>query len=212
MKRLFLLIACALALTGCAGMDITGLSDASVKVAETLTDENTSTAKGVTAGMSSSDAATVLMNRDYYGAIKAIAGVGTKGSSQPLVEMEAHDGKPITIDAKAFRVYAPPPQIGGAGYALAAPPKVESTGLKLFREVRQTLADVFIPWYSIDKSSEVQKLNIITDANVSTFNTKSNNQLMRDLVGTKNDQAELDRAGAYRIRTEADKAPAQAAQ
>ena len=203
MKRLLLLAAMALSLSGCAGFDFAGLADPLVKVTEAISDENTSTAKGVTAGMSSSDAATVIMTRDYYGAIKAIAGVGTKGSSMPLVEMEAHDGKPITIDAKSFRVYAPPPQIGGAGYALAPPPKVESTGLKIWREIKETAASVLIPWYQIDKTSEISKLSIETNAAVSTFTTQSNNSLMRDLVGTRNDPAALDRATADKIRIEA---------
>lgn len=201
MKRLIALGACALALTGCAGVDLTGLADPIVKVAETVTDENTSTAKGATAGMSSSDAATVLMNRDYYGAIKAIAGVGNKGSSQPMVEIEAHDGKPITIDAKAFRVYAPPVQVGGAGYALAPPPKVESTGLKIWREGKELAIDLLLPWRRMDKEAEIANKTIDTNAAVTTFMTRENNQLMRDLVGTKNDQAALDRAAADKLRT-----------
>ncbi|MFN3494879.1 MAG: lipoprotein, partial [Hydrogenophaga sp.] len=188
MKRLFFTLFAALALTGCAGVDLGALGDSAVRVTETLTDENTSTARGVTAGMSSTDAATVLMNRDYYNAVKAIAGVGTgNGQARTLVEIEANDGRPITIDAKSFKVYAPPAQVGGSGYSLAPPPKVESTGLKLFREVKDTLASVFIPWYSIQKTSEVQRLQITTSAEVQTFLARENSNLMRDLVGTQPD-------------------------
>jgi hypothetical protein len=207
MKRLIALCACALSLslTGCAGVDLASLADPIVKVAETVTDENTSTAKGVTAGMSSSDAATVLMTRDYYGAVKAIAGVGDKGAARPILEIESHDGKPITIDAKSVKVYAPPTAGGNAGMALAPPPKVESTGLKIFREVRETLAQVLIPWYQIDKGSEIRKLDIITGAESAAFQQSENNSLIRDLAGTRNDLAVQDRAKAEKTRAEADK-------
>lgn len=196
MKRLFTLLL-ALALTGCAGVDLGALGDSTVRVTETLTAENTSTARGVTAGMSSSDAANTIMTRDYYATARTMA-----TSVKPIVEIEAIDGQPITINAKSFRVYAPTAGAGG-GFSLAPPKPIESTGLKIFREARDTLASVFIPWYSIQKNSEIQRLNITTDANVQTFVVRENNGLMRDLVGTRNDPASLDRANADRIRIEA---------
>lgn len=203
MKRLFLTLFAALALTGCAGVDLGALGDSTVRVTETLTDENTSTARGVTAGMSSSDASNTIMQRDYYSTIRSIA-----TSMKPIVEIEAFEGQPITINAKTFKVYSPSPMAGGSGFALAPPKPIESTGLKIFREARDTLASVFIPWYSIQKNSEIQRLNITTDANVQTFVVRENNGLMRDLVGTKPDPASLDRANADRIRAQAERGTA----
>lgn len=199
MKRLLSILLTAWALTGCAGVDLGVLGDSAVRVTETLTDENTSTARGVTAGMSSSDAANTIMTRDYYSTIRTMA-----TSVKPIVEIEAVDGQPITINAKAFRVYAP--TAGGAGgFSLAPPRPIESTGLKIFREARDTLASVFIPWYSIQKNSEIERLQISTSADVQTFVVRENNGLMRDLVGTKPDPASLDRANADRIRIEANR-------
>jgi hypothetical protein len=198
MKRLFTILAAAVALSGCAGLDIGALGDSAVRVTETLTDENTSTARGVTAGMSSSDAANTIMNREYYATIRAIA-----TSMKPIVEIEARDGEPITINAKSFKVYSPSAMAGGGGFSLAPPKPIESTGLKIAREVRDTLASVFVPWYSIQKTSEVQRLQITTNAETTRFVTSENNGLMRDLVGTQPDPASLDRANADRIRIEA---------
>lgn len=148
MKRIILAALLALLLPACTSIS----PDAVVKVVESVTDENTSTAKGATAGMSSSDAANVLMNRDYYAAVKAVAtgGSGTgKGAVQ--LEIEAHDGRPITIDAKVFRTYhAPQPQYaGGGGLTLKAPPAIESAGIKWFREVKEAVVDTVhevLPW------------------------------------------------------------------
>lgn len=158
MKRIILSALLALSLAGCAGFDTGAL----VKVAETVTDENTSTAKGVTAGMSSSDAANVLINRDYYAAVKAVATGGTgKGERSPLVEIEAHDGKPITIDAKSFKVYAPPVQYaGGGGLTLKAPPNIESTGIKWFREGKDALiglAQTVLPWKLVREEGKTRR-------------------------------------------------------
>jgi hypothetical protein len=157
MKRLFQSLCAAViavAMAGCAGFDTGAL----VSVAEAVTDENTSTAKGVTAGMSSSDAANVLRNRDYYNAVKAVAGAG-KGERSPLVEMEAHAGKPITIDAKVFRVYAPPANTS-SGIALKAPDKIESTGIQWFREIKEatigTLQTV-LPWKMVREEGKTRR-------------------------------------------------------
>lgn len=159
MKRILTMILMAvstLAMTACAGMDIGGLADPVVRVAETVTDENTST-KGATAGMSSSDAANVLINRDYYNAVKAIAGAD-KGSARPILEIESRDGKPIVIDAKSVKVYAPPAGGGSAQMALQAPREVESNGIKWFREVRRGLAEVFVPWTLIRENADTARL------------------------------------------------------
>lgn len=208
MKRLFTIICAALALTGCAGVDLGMLGETGVKVAETLTDENTSTAKGVTAGMSSSDAANVIMTREYYAAIKAIHGV-SKEPAPPLVEIVANDGKPIMIEAKVFRVNAPRSS-GGAAIQIAEPQAVESTGFKLSREARAWLFGL-IGW-DVDKDREkTRRLIVQTDAETQRFVTTENNQLMRDLVGTKNDPAAKDRADAEKVRAEADRIRSQGA-
>ena len=158
MKRTILILAAALSLSACSTLgDITGLSDTAVRVAEAVTDENTSTAKGATAGMSSSDAANVLINRDYYNAVKAVHGAGKGEARAPLVEIEARDGQPITINAKSFKVYSPPPQGGAAALSIAQPREVESTGIKWFREVRRGLAEVLIPWKAIDESNNTAR-------------------------------------------------------
>jgi hypothetical protein len=148
MKRLLSAALLALSLTGCAGFNL----DPVVQVATSALDENTSTAKGATAGMSSSDAANVLMNRDYYNAVKAVS-TGNSGTGKGAVqlEIEAHDGRPITIDAKVFRTYhAPQAQsAGGGGLALKAPPTIEPTGIKWFRELKDAVvetAQVVLPW------------------------------------------------------------------
>lgn len=167
MKRLLSLIAlgllAAITLPGCAGMNLAGLADPLVRVAETVTDENTS-AKGATAGMSSSDAANVLINRDYYGAVKAMAGAGKGEARAPLVEIEARDGQPITINAKSFKVYAPPAQGSATGLSLAAPREVESNSIKWFREIRRGLAEVFLPWRAVERNADIQQHRITTDA------------------------------------------------
>jgi hypothetical protein len=157
MKHILILIATVLALAGCGGT-----TGDLVKVVESVTDENTSTAKGVTAGMSSSDAANVLMNRDYYAAAKAIANGGTnKGERSPLVEIEAHEGQPITINAKSFKVYAPPVQYaGGGGLTLKAPLNVESSGIKWFREIKDAVigtAQVALPWKMVREQGKTQR-------------------------------------------------------
>lgn len=168
MKRLvhLILLAGTLATAGCAGLDIGGLADPIVRVAETVTDENTSTAKGVTAGMSSSDAANVLMTRDYYSAVKAVAGAGKGQAAQPILEIESRDGKPITIDAKSVKVYAPPQNGASAQVAIQPPREVESNGIKWFREVRRGLAEVFIPWKIIDDGGQTDRLRVSTDGNL----------------------------------------------
>lgn len=150
MNRLLIILGAALALTGCAGLDLGGIA----KVAETMTDENTSTAKGATAGLSSSDAANVLIHRAYYSAAQSVAtGGASKAERVPALEIEAHDGKPITIDAKVFRMYhAPqqqPPYAGSGGLTLKAPPTIEPTGIKWFREVAGKVVDALetvLPW------------------------------------------------------------------
>lgn len=206
MKRILIAAVMALTLAGCAGVDLAGLADPAVRITETMTDEKTSTAKGATAGMSSSDAATTLISRDYYSTLRSIHGA-SNAPARPLVEIEAHDDRPITIDAKVFRVYSPPTAPGGAAsYAIAPPQKVESTGIKWFREVRQAAAEIFIPWYKIDNDNELGKLNIVTNADLQRFIAQNDSNLLRDLVGTRNDLATLDRAEADRIRLEANRA------
>lgn len=154
----------ALTLSACSSLGISPeLAEPLVRVAESALDENTST-KGATAGMSSSDAANVLINRDYYGAIKALAGAGKGEARAPLVEIEARDGQPITINAKSFKVYAPPAQGSGAGLSLAAPREVESNSIKWFREIRRGLAEVFLPWRAVERGADTQQLRITTDA------------------------------------------------
>lgn len=164
MKRHLIILGAALALTGCAGLDIGGLADPIVRVAETLDDDNTST-KGATTGMSSGDARDVLINRAYYGAIKSIHGAEKKDAgSLLLVDIEPMDGQPIVIHAKRFKVYAPPAQAGGAAPLAIAPPAVKKSLLKeVSEEARGWFRDAIVPWKSIDEGSETQRLQIITN-------------------------------------------------
>lgn len=164
MKRHLIIIGAALALTGCAGLDIGGLADPIVRVAETLDDDNTST-KGATTGMSSGDARDVLINRAYYGAVKAIHGADKKDAgSLLLVDIEPMDGQPIVIHAKRFKVYAPPAQASGAAPLAIAPPTQKKSALVEFsQEARGWFRDAIVPWKSIDEGSETQRLQIITN-------------------------------------------------
>lgn len=164
MKRLLIILGAALALTGCAGLDIGGLADPIVRVAETLDDDATST-KGATTGMSSGDARDVLINRAYYGAIKSIHSAEKKDAgSLLLVDIEPMDGQPIVIHAKRFKVYAPPPQAGGAAPLAIAPPTQKKSALVEFsQEARGWFRDAIVPWKSIDEGSETQRLQIITN-------------------------------------------------
>jgi hypothetical protein len=177
-------------------------------VAETLTDDNTST-KGITTGMSSSDARDVLVHREYYGAIKAVAGAG-KGATpaqQPLLlDIEAYDGQPITIHAKRFKIYAPPAAAEKPAPVVIAEPKQKKSVIKeISEEGRAWFRDAVVPWKSIDENSETQRLIITTDAITQRFETAEQNQLIRDVAGTRNDPAALDRAEADKIRAEADR-------
>lgn len=167
MKRLLIILGAALALTGCAGLDIGGLADPIVRVAETLDDDNTST-KGATTGMSSGDARDVLINRAYYGAVKAIHGADKKDAgSLLLVDIEPMDGQPIVIHAKRFKVYAPPAQTGGAApLAIAPPPQKKSALVEFSQEARGWLRDVFVPIRISDNQSETQRLQIITNGEI----------------------------------------------
>lgn len=202
MKRRIIIIAAAMGLAGCAGVDLDSLGNSAVRVTETLTEESTSTARGVTAGMGSSDAANTIMTREYYSTIRTIV-----TSMKPIVDIEAMDGEPIKIYAKSFKVYAPSPMAGGGGgFALAPPQKVEPLGLKIFDRSLQALERVFIPWYKIDNDNELGKLNILTNADLQRFIAQNDSNLLRDLVGTKPDPASLDRAEADRIRIEANRA------
>lgn len=167
MKRLLIILGAALALSGCAGLDIGGLADPIVRVAETLDDDNTST-KGATTGMSSGDARDVLINRAYYGAIKSIHGADKKDAgSLLLVDIEPMDGQPIVIHAKRFKVYAPPPQAGGAAPLAIAPPAVKKSLIKeVSEEARGWFRDAIVPWKSIDEGAETQRLQIITSGQI----------------------------------------------
>lgn len=167
MKRLLIILGAALALTGCAGLDIGGLADPIVRVAETLDDDNTS-AKGATTGMSSGDARDVLINRAYYGAIKSIHGADKKdGGNQLLVDIEPMDGQPIVIHAKRFKVYAPPAQAGGAAPLAVAPPTQKKSALVEFsQEARGWLRDVFVPIRISDNQAETQRLQIVTNGEI----------------------------------------------
>jgi hypothetical protein len=202
MKRILTIIIAALALTGCAGVDLGMLGETGVKVAETLTDENTSTAKGVTAGMSSSDAANVIINRDYYSTLRAIHG-GSKEPAPPLLEIIANDGQPIKIDAKVLRVNAPRTS-GSASVPISPPLEIESTGFKVSREARAWILGLM--GWDIEKDREkTRRLVVETDAATQRFETAEQNQLIRDVAGTRNDPAALDRAEADKIRAEADR-------
>lgn len=171
MKRFFtaILLACTLALTACAGLDIAGLADPIVRVAETVTDDSTST-KGITTGMSSSDARDVLINREYYGAIKAVNGAakGATPAAQPmLVDIEAHDGQPITINAKRFKVYAPPAApVAGQQLAITPPAAKKSAWKEISEEARGWLRDGLIPWKSLDEAGQTRRLEITTNGEI----------------------------------------------
>lgn len=200
MKKSLIALAAVLSVN-IAWAQLGGVTDLGNKVIDAITDESTSD-KGITAGMSSSDAANVINNREYYKTLRAIYGT-TKAAPPPLVELIGHDNKPIIIDAKVFRVNAPPAN-NMAGVEISAPVEVESTGLKLSREIREW---VFGWWgYKTNKArEETRRLVVVTDAQSQRFQTATNANLMRDLVGTRNDPATLDRAEAERIRAEADR-------
>lgn len=167
MNRLFTIICAALALTGCGTTNLLGLADPIVRVAETLDDDATST-KGATTGMSSGDARDVLINRAYYGAVKAIHGADKKdGGSLLLVDIEPMDGQPIVIHAKRFKVYAPPPQTGGAVPLAIAPPTQKKSALVEFsQEARGWFRDAIVPWKSITETGETSRLQIVTNGQI----------------------------------------------
>ena len=169
MKRIIFATLLALSLAGCAGLDIAGLADPIVRVAETVTDDSTST-KGITTGMSSSDARDVLINREYYGAIKAVNGAakGATPAAQPmLVDIEAHDGQPITINAKRFKVYAPPaPASASTQLAITPPAQKKSALVEFSQEARGWFRDAIVPWKSIDEAGQTRRLEIVTNGEV----------------------------------------------
>lgn len=155
MKRLIATLFAA-ALTGCGTMgDITGLAGPAVQITESLQGESTS---GSTKGMSSADAAYVLAYRAYAAALKA----AITAPAQPILEIIAMDGQPITIIAKELRVYAPRGQ--GQETVAVAPAKPENAGILWFREIRQALAQVFVPWAAGERAAETQRLQITTQA------------------------------------------------
>lgn len=165
--RILAAAALALGLAGCGTTgDLLGLADPIVRVAETLDDDATST-KGATAGMASSDARDVLINRAYYSAVKSVAGAGKQGGQQPILEIESRDGKPIVIDAKSVRVYAPPAQAAGPGPLAIAPPAQKKSAIVEFsQEARGWLRDVFVPIRISDNQAETQRLQISTEGNI----------------------------------------------
>lgn len=165
--RLLAAGAVALVLAGCGTTNLLGLADPIVRVAETLDDDSTST-KGATAGMSSGDARDVLINRAYYGAIKSIHGADKKdGGNQLLVDIEPMDGQPIVIHAKRFKVYAPPPQAGGvAPLAIASPTAKKSLFKEVSEEARGWFRDALVPIRISDNQSETQRLQIITNGEI----------------------------------------------
>jgi hypothetical protein len=58
----------------------------------------------------------------------------------------------------------------------------------------------------IEKDREkTRRLVVETDAATQRFETAEQNQLIRDVAGTRNDPAALDRAEADKIRAEADR-------
>lgn len=155
MKHLIAIIFVAL-LTGCGTLgDLTGLAGPAVQITDSLTGESTT---GSTKGLSSSDAAFVLAYRSYIAAIKA----AITAPAQPILEIIAHDGQQITINAKELRVYAPPSH--GQGQQIAQPTQPEPAGILWFREIRQALAQVFVPWAAGERAAETQRLQITTNA------------------------------------------------
>jgi hypothetical protein len=170
LSRFAAILAAAMTLSACSTLgDITGLADPIVRVAETLADDSTS-AKGITTGMSSGDARDVLISREYYGAIKAVAGGGKGGTpaAQPmLVDIEAHEGQPITINAKRFKVYAPPGQAAAAAQLQIAKPTQKKSLIKeVSEEGRAWFRDAIVPWKSIDEGAETERMRIATDGNI----------------------------------------------
>ena len=170
MKRTILILAAALSLSACSTLgNLTGLADPIVRVAETLDDDSTSS-KGITTGMASGDARDVLISREYYGAVKAVAGSGkgTTPAAQPmLVDIEAHEGQPITINAKRFKVYAPPaPTATAAPMQIAQPTHKKSWIKEVSEEGRAWFRDAIVPWKSIDEGAETQRLQITTSGQI----------------------------------------------
>jgi hypothetical protein len=169
MKRIFPALL-ALSLAGCGTTaDLLGLADPIVRVAETLDDDSTSS-KGITTGMASGDARDVLISREYYGAVKAVAGSGkgnTPAAQPMLVDIEAHDGQPITINAKRFKVYAPPAQAAAPAPVVIAEPKQKKSWIKeVSEEGRAWFRDAIVPWKSIDEAGETQRLQIVTSGDI----------------------------------------------
>jgi len=199
MKRFFLLIACALALTGCAG--IPGGEAATTAVA------------AVSDALTGPDTDYKNYLSHCRAEVKAQADAA-KADSEALQAGLSSGNEKTQYGATlimAFKAGQGGPKIGctvarkkGAVELMLGESNILELGVDLYRENRAGAR--------FERQMEADKERFRLSTNRATTEQRENNNLLRDLVGTRNDPAELDRAGAYRIRTEADKAPAQTAE
>lgn len=187
MKRFFLLIACALALTGCAGIPGGEAVTAAAAVAsDVLTgpdtdyknylshcraevkaqaDAATADSKALEAGLSSGN------EKTQYGATLIMA-------------FKAGQGGPkigCTVSRKK-----------GTAELLLGESDLLSLGVELYRENRAGAR------FQRQMDADTERFRLTTQR--ATTEQRENNSLLRDLVGTRNDPAELDRAAADKLR------------
>lgn len=118
MKRTLLIALAVLALAGCASP-------------KTATIEN-----GKVTNISSAEAVTLIKQDNRRKLVKDV-----QDNAKPLLEIEAHAGQPITINAKSIKVHAP---IDPA-LLLAEQPDAVSENVQVLREVRGIARETVVP-------------------------------------------------------------------
>lgn len=189
MKRIFLLIACALALTGCAGIPGgEALTTGVAAVSDALTGPDTDYKNYLT-----SCRAEVKAQADAYEAdSKALQAGLTSGNEKTqygatlIMAFKAGQGGPkigcTTVRKKGNMELL----LGGDENGLVG------LGKFLYSENRQASR--------FERQLEADNERIRLSTNRATTEQRENNNLLRDLVGTRNDPAALDRAAADKIR------------
>lgn len=119
MKRIITIIAAALALAAC------GTSPKTAKI------EN-----GKIENISSAEAVTLMKREQRHDKVKTVI-----DTQKPIVRLEAHAGKPITIDAKTFEVFVPL----DTGLLLAEEADAVSEEVQMAREVRGIARETVVP-------------------------------------------------------------------